>query len=438
IIYHLDGGDNDSANPAKYTYDVGVASFEDATKDGYHFLGWYDAVEGGNRITNISSTATGTKDLYAHWDYTITYELDGGTNGANPTHYEFGTGVSSFNPASKDGHDFQGWYDADTGGNKVTNIPATAKEDKTLYARFTPSEYTIAYELDGGTNSTANPDSYTYGVGVPSFEDATKDGYIFLGWFDAESGGNAITDISDTTMGNQTLYAHFKYDYARLEAKPIVRTVVKNTTYTWHHPEHEPVLYDEDNNIVPDADIWAIVDGVAYKATDAAELPEGVHDVTFTNVNPMTRFTPFNRLVTCATVREVTTHTTATIIAKDLEPAPITVRYVDQSGKELKTATVYTGKIGDAITSNAPTIAGYELISLSDKITATITDQAQTFTFVYKPVTQTPALPPTGQQLPKTGESQSAFSLILGFILVALVSVLTWFKLGKRNTRHSD
>jgi uncharacterized repeat protein (TIGR02543 family)/LPXTG-motif cell wall-anchored protein len=438
IIYHLDGGDNDSANPAKYTYDVGVASFEDATKDGYHFLGWYDAVEGGNRITNISSTATGTKDLYAHWDYTITYELDGGTNGANPTHYEFGTCISSFNPASKDGHDFQGWYDADTGGNKVTNIPATAKEDKTLYARFTPSEYTIAYELDGGTNSTANPDSYTYGVGVPSFEDATKDGYLFLGWFDAESGGNTITDISDTTMGNQTLYAHFKYDYARLEAKPIVRTVVKNTTYTWHHPEHEPVLYDEDNNIVPDADIWAIVDGVAYKATDAAELPEGVHDVTFTNVNPMTRFTPFNRLVTRATVREVTTHTTATIIAKDLEPAPITVRYVDQSGKELKTATVYTGKIGDAITSNAPTIAGYELISLSDKITATITDQAQTFTFVYKPVTQTTALPPTGQQLPKTGESQSVFNLILGFILVALVSVLTWFKLGKRNTRHSD
>ena len=438
IVYHLDGGDNDSANPAKYTYDVGVVSFEDATKNGYHFLGWYDAAEGGNLITNISSTATGTKNLYAHWDYTITYELDGGTNGVNPTHYEFGTGVASFAPASKTGHDFQGWYDAATGGNKVTNIPATAKEDKTLYARFTPSEYTIAYELDGGTNSTANPGTYTYGVGVASFEDATKDGYIFLGWFDAESGGNAITDISDTTMGNQTLYAHFKYDYARLEAKPIVRTVVRNTTYTWHHPEHEPVLYDEDNNVVPDADIWAIVDGVAYKATDAAELPEGVHDVTFTNVNPMTRFTPFNRLVTRATVREVTTHTTATIIAKDLEPAPITVRYVDQSGKELKTATVYTGKIGDAITSNAPAIAGYELISLSDKINATITDQAQTFTFVYKPVTQTPALPPTGQQLPKTGESQSAFSLILGFILVALVSVLTWFKLGKRNTRHSD
>ena len=443
ILYHLDGGDNDGANPAKYTYDVGVASFEDATKDGYHFLGWYDAAEGGNLITNISSTATGTKNLYAHWDYTITYELDGGTNGTNPTHYEFGTGVASFAPASKTGHDFQGWYDAATGGNKVTNIPATAKEDKTLYARFTPSEYTIAYELDGGTNSTANPGTYTYGVGVASFEDATKDGYIFLGWFDAESGGNAITDISDTTMGNQTLYAHFKYDYARLEAKPIVRTVVRNTTYTWHHPEHEPVLYDEDNNVVPDADIWAIVDGVAYNATDAAELPEGVHDVTFTNVNPMTRFTPFNRLVTRATVREVTTHTTATILAVDnpiveLEPAPITVRYVDQSGKELKTATVYTGKIGDAITSNAPTIAGYELISLSDKITATITDQAQTFTFVYKPVTQTPALPPTDQQLPKTGESQSAFNLILGFILVALVSMITWFKLGKRNTRHSD
>ncbi|GAX47799.1 hypothetical protein [Pseudolactococcus reticulitermitis] len=66
----------------------------------------------------------------------------------------------------------------------------------------------------------------------------------------------------------------------------------------------------------------------------------------------------------------------------------------------------------------------------------------QTFSFVYKPTnpgqagqqlpTTGQTLPTTGQQLPRTGDCQNVFHLILGFLLVALVSFLSWVKLGKK------
>ena len=62
------------------------------TKNGYLFLGWaltlngVKAYDGGQTIQMPSEPL----DLYALWDlevYTITYNLDNGTNGSNPTTY---------------------------------------------------------------------------------------------------------------------------------------------------------------------------------------------------------------------------------------------------------------------------------------------------------------------------------------------------------------
>lgn len=67
------------------------------------------------------------------------------------------------------------------------------------------ASYSITYELDGGTNNLSNPIGYTNGTGVSSFENATKTGYNFLGWYDAS--GSSITSISAIATGNKTLYA---------------------------------------------------------------------------------------------------------------------------------------------------------------------------------------------------------------------------------------
>ncbi|MBW9298059.1 hypothetical protein D9N16_04655 [Lactococcus raffinolactis] len=170
---------------------------------GYTFTGWSPAV---------ANTVTATVTYTAQWAptvYDISYVLNGGSPTSNPTTYTYGVGVTSFADATgKTGYTFAGWYDDATAGNPITTISTTETGNKTLYARWTPNEYDIIYHLDGGDNDSANPAKYTYDVGVASFEDATKDGYHFLGWYDAVEGGNRITNISSTATGTKDLYAH--------------------------------------------------------------------------------------------------------------------------------------------------------------------------------------------------------------------------------------
>ena len=96
----------------------------------------------------------------------------------------------------RDGYTFAGWT--------LTTDTYTAKE---YTASWTANTYNISYELNGGTNATANPATYTYGVGVSELSDPTKDGYIFAGW---TLNGNAVTSISTTQLGNITLTAQWE------------------------------------------------------------------------------------------------------------------------------------------------------------------------------------------------------------------------------------
>lgn len=187
--------------------------------------------------------------LYAKWSalsYNITYDLDGGDDlntPNNPVSYTYDIGVSSFGDLTKVGHTFEGWYDAKTAGTKITNISKTEIGDKTLYARFNPNKYTIKYELDGGQNGS-NPSEYTYGVGVKQFAPATKTGYRFLGWFDNASGGNPITEISETSLGTQTLYAQWIKTYT---------ISFKNYDGTSDVLPSKVIDYDKNTLSIPDA-----------------------------------------------------------------------------------------------------------------------------------------------------------------------------------------
>lgn len=58
---------------------------------------------------------------------------------------------------------------------------------------YYPIDYTITYELDGGTNNRANPDSYNVLYGV-RFKPASKPGYICTGWI---CGGEKVNGINE-------------------------------------------------------------------------------------------------------------------------------------------------------------------------------------------------------------------------------------------------
>ncbi|MGJ6532514.1 InlB B-repeat-containing protein, partial [Listeria monocytogenes] len=108
---------------------------------------------------------------------------------------------------TKQGYTFDGWYDAETGGNKwdfkTMKMPAN---DVTLYAHFTINNYQANFDIDGSvTNETITYDTLLNEPTAP-----TKQGFLFDGWYDAEVGGTKW-DFNTMKMpaNDITLYAHF-------------------------------------------------------------------------------------------------------------------------------------------------------------------------------------------------------------------------------------
>ena len=131
-------------------------------------------------------------------DYAITYELDGGTNAAtNPETYTVEDAVTLADP-SRTGYTFKGWTEGST-------IASGSTGDKTFTAEWTLNEYSITYDLDGGTNAAENPASYTVESEEITLADPTRTGYTFAGWVDA--GGNTVSGIAKGSTGNQKLTA---------------------------------------------------------------------------------------------------------------------------------------------------------------------------------------------------------------------------------------
>ena len=71
-------------------------------------------------------------------------------------------------------------------------------------------EYSVNYELNGGVNSSANPYSYIYGIGVADFAKPSKDSAIFAGWYYNPEFTIPAASISSADYGNKTLYAKWE------------------------------------------------------------------------------------------------------------------------------------------------------------------------------------------------------------------------------------
>ena len=69
--------------------------------------------------------------------------------------------------------------------------------------------YDINYVLNGGTNSSDNPSHYTSGSSV-EFKDATREGYIFVGWYSDEELTEEMNSIGRGTTGSITVYAKWE------------------------------------------------------------------------------------------------------------------------------------------------------------------------------------------------------------------------------------
>lgn len=178
------------------------------TKTGYTWKGWYSKDDGTGTLhsstdANLSWTATRTGNIsvYACYNvvnYTITYNLNGGSNpGGAPTGFTIESSAITLPTPSKTGYTFNGWYenaDLSTGGVKTT-IPAGSTGNKVYYAKWTPITYTIHFNGNGNTSgSMSNQTGVTYDAATTITANAfAKTGYNFGGWATTQERANAGT-----------------------------------------------------------------------------------------------------------------------------------------------------------------------------------------------------------------------------------------------------
>ena len=150
---NVDGATNE--NPAGYNVETETITLKDPVKPGYTFGGWYKDGEFTTQVTEITQGTTGNITLYAKWEpvsYTITYELDGGTNASeNPAGYNVETETITLKDPAKAGYTFEGWYRTeDFTGNAVTEIVQGTTGNITLYAKWEQIPFTTV-KVEGGS-----------------------------------------------------------------------------------------------------------------------------------------------------------------------------------------------------------------------------------------------------------------------------------------------
>ena len=217
VSFHVNysGGTNPASRTV--TYNSTYGTLPAPTRRGYTFGGWYTTSSFTTQVKS-STKVTTTRDhtLYAKWTantYTVTLDANGGT--VTPATLsvvydgKYGDGYNDSLPSAKrDGYTFTGWYTAKIGGLKVEPFHLISKAyDHTIYACWTPNTYTVT--LIGGGGKGTSLASYTYGVETELPTDWTKQCAKFDGWYTAQTGGERVTRISTTTLGDQSYYARW-------------------------------------------------------------------------------------------------------------------------------------------------------------------------------------------------------------------------------------
>ena len=220
-VYFNANGGNSSTESKEVYYGRNYGTLPTPSRTGYVFDGWYSSLGGGENITTEDTVRiTAALTLYAHWTVkqpAITFDGNGGeviANGEKIDNYTFplayGSTYGILPEAVREGYTFAGWYTSATGGSEIYSSSVnTATISDTIYAHWNGNVYSVQFNANGGTVSTATL-NYTYGENYGYLPTPEKENYTFSGWYTEETGGTKILDSTTVRiLGMQTLYAHW-------------------------------------------------------------------------------------------------------------------------------------------------------------------------------------------------------------------------------------
>ena len=150
---------------------------------------------------------------------TVNYNYDGGTAGKT-TEKIYDGGKVTLPSLSKKGYKPIGWYynGSESAGNPGSEIiiDSVYKKDKTvtLYAKWTPINYTITFDSNGGGTITSKDVLSETTISKSDLPTPTREGYTFDGWwYEGDVGEEDDHNVSEngyTVRSNITLVAHWK------------------------------------------------------------------------------------------------------------------------------------------------------------------------------------------------------------------------------------
>ena len=235
-----------TSTKATYQYDKVVVLIDNPERDGYTFEGWY---YNGELWTPGTTMPAENITLVAMWtlqSFTVSFSVGDGATGVadQKIYFEF-TATKPTDPV-RSGYIFGGWMLNESEYDFGTSVEGNI----TLTAKWLPRTYSIDYVLGGGVNASSNPDSYNIESGTIVLADPTREGFIFLGWYDAEQNGNRVTEIKAGSTGRITLYARWQANTYTVDfvlnggtMKSTEQIVVAGGTVAFEEPTRENYLF---------------------------------------------------------------------------------------------------------------------------------------------------------------------------------------------------
>ena len=152
--------------PITQDYGTEITAPANPTRKGYTFKGWDKEIPETMPAENMT--------VKAQWEinqYTITFDTNGGSEIA-PITQDYGTKITAPDKPTRKGYTFKGWD---------KEIPETMPaENMTVKAQWEINQYTIAFDINGG--SEIAPITQDYGTEITAPDNPTRKGYTFKGW----------------------------------------------------------------------------------------------------------------------------------------------------------------------------------------------------------------------------------------------------------------
>ena len=192
----------------KYVNKTGAKQTGGDTSKSYTLNGWYSAASGGSKVASNSTTPALQTNVAGY-----TNNKSQWIKNSNATLYAQWAPVNATLPTlTKTGYTCK--WTTDNGSISVNSGGTwkfTSANVRTFTAVCSPINYTITYNLNGGSVSSANKSSYNIETNSFTLTNPTRSGYTFAGWSGTGLSGsnNKTVTIIKGSTGNRSYTANW-------------------------------------------------------------------------------------------------------------------------------------------------------------------------------------------------------------------------------------